>query len=197
MKTFSLRQAGVALPVMLLMLLTMSITSIYLIKSVNSSTINATNAAYESALVRAADLGLHTGFSWLSTTANTNRADLNLPNPAQAYFATFNTALRPNNPAFWAGSRKVLSTSGEEVEYIIHRMCTQTGSYDQINPVANRCVMTSEANTSPTKLPPGSSQSQGNPPFAGAPQVHYIITARLSGPRGGNVVNQMVVLIGV
>ena len=196
MKTLPPRQSGVALPVMLIMLLTMVITSIYLIKSVNSSTISANNAAYESALVRAADLGLHTGFAWLSTTAATQRANLNASVAASGYVASFNVNLRPTDANFWVGAVTVAS-GGNTVEYVIHRMCSTVGSFDQINPVRNDCVMTSEADTSPPVLPIGESLIQGSPAFAGAPQVHYTITARLAGARGANVINQMVVLIGV
>lgn len=197
MKPFALRQAGVALPVMLIMLLTMAITSIYLIKSVNSSTISANNAAYDSALVRAADLGLHNGFTWLSAKALAKKSDLNYKVAASGYVPTFDNELKPSDPKFWDGSISVVDSASNKIEYVIHRLCAVEGAYDQIAPKANSCVLTAEADTSPPVLAVGASLIQGSPPFAGAPQVHYLITARLSGLRGGNVVNQMVVLIGV
>ena len=42
----------------------------------------------------------------------------------------------------------------------------------------------------------GDSLASDSPVYAGVPQLHYVITARIDGPRGGNVVTQMVVLIG-
>ncbi|QYF92871.1 hypothetical protein KY495_19485 [Massilia sp. PAMC28688] len=197
MKTQLPRQAGVALPIMLLMVLTMAITSIYLIKSVNSAAINATNAAYESALVRAADLGLHEGYKWLHEKSKVNKAALNTPKPADGYTSSFVPTLVPSDTAFWTNSKKVTSAQGEEVEYVIHRMCSLNGPFDQTKPNPNSCVMTSEADIPPRVLPPGESIIQDNGMFKSAPQVHYIISSRLSGPRGGSVVNQMVVLIGV
>ena len=42
----------------------------------------------------------------------------------------------------------------------------------------------------------GTSLASDSQVYSGTPQLHYVITARIFGPRGGNVVNQMVVLIG-
>ncbi len=197
MKTRIPSQAGVALPIMLLMVLTMAITSVYLIKSVNSSSINASNASYQSALVRAADFGLHQGFDWLNKQSKDKKAALNKNIAAAAYVATYG-GQSPNDAGFWAGSKVVTTAQGEEVRYIIHRMCQFEGGYAQITPVRNSCVMTTHADEPPPAvLPKGASLVQGNLQFRMSPQVHYIITSRLSGPRGGNVINQMVVLIGV
>jgi len=42
----------------------------------------------------------------------------------------------------------------------------------------------------------GDSLASDSPVYAGVPQLHYVITARVDGARGGNVITQMVVLIG-
>ncbi len=198
MKTL-LRQGGLALPVMLLMLMTMMLTSIYLLKSINSTTMTVSNAAYESALSKSADLGLHTGFQWLSTLTGAAKAQLNQSVPAQAYNASFDTTLTPADDDFWQNAVWVTNPSdaSTRVQYVIHRLCSLAGSYDAIGPPANTCVQTSQAATSGTAIPIGASQVGDSPDFAGAPQVHYVITSRITGPRGGNVVNQLVVLIGV
>ena len=189
------RQAGIALPVMLLMVLTMAITSIYLIKSVNLSTINATNAAYESALVRAADLGLHEGYDWLRQSAQADRASLNTHRLANGYRATFDPDHTPNDDVFWANARQVASPEGS-VQYVIHRMCSREGRQGAGTP-RNACVLTTVAENQRTVTAPGDSIRSGPAKFRGAPQVHYLITARLAGVRGGTGINQMVVLIGV
>ena len=51
-----LRQRGIALPVMLLIMLMMLMTSVFLLKSINSTTLMSGNVAYESALGKAADV---------------------------------------------------------------------------------------------------------------------------------------------
>ena len=193
------RQRGIALPVMLLMLLTMLATSIFLIKSINSTTMLAGNLAYESALGKQADIGLINGFRWLNTTALTNKALLNGPQAAQGYAAFFNMNLNPSMAGFWAG--EVVVDDGDnnaatQVSYVIHRLCNVVGAYDQIMPQPNRCVLTTDPQTGTTTAAIGSSLKGDGVIFDSAPQVHYVITSRIFGPRGGSVVNQLVVLIG-
>jgi hypothetical protein len=188
------RQRGVALPVMLIILVVMLVSSIYLLKSSNSTTLATANLAYDSSLSRAADLGLHTGFQWLSATAAADKAKLDADDAAHGYLATLDTTQTPSAAAFWVGSQTVTDSAGTSIEYVVHRICALPGAYDN---AGNSCVQTA-ANTSTlgTAVALGDSLATDAPSFAGTPQVHYVITARISGPRGGNVVNQLVVLIG-
>ncbi|MGX9219851.1 pilus assembly PilX family protein [Massilia varians] len=187
-------QQGIALPVMLIMLLVMLVSSIYLLRSSNSTTLTATNLAQDSALARAADLGLHTGFRWLSETAQTGKAQLNRHVPEQGYRANLDTTLTVRSSEFWDGSRELVDAAGNRIRYVIHRMCSFDGAYSEGN---NACMQTA-ANTSQlgNTVRLGDSLASDSPVYAGVPQLHYVITARIDGPRGGNVVTQMVVLIG-
>ena len=189
-------QQGLALPVMLIILVVMLIGSIYLFKSSNSLSLTTSNLAYKGALTKAADLGLMTGFEWLSATSSGNKLLLNADNPANGYVATYNTQQTPSSPGFWIGSRTVLAADGTEVEYVIHRMCSLNGAYDDAGPPANRCVQTAAGSALNQPVGLGESLASDAPKYAGTPQIHYVITARISGPRGGNVINQLVVLIG-
>ncbi|MGZ5199598.1 MAG: pilus assembly PilX family protein [Telluria sp.] len=188
------RQRGIALPVMLIILLVMLISSIYLLKASNSSTLAAVNLAYDSTQSRAADLGLYTGFDWLRTTAATNKPLLNADSAANGYLATLDTTQGVRDAAFWNGSKVVVDANGKSIEYVIHRLCAMPGAYDAAN---NACVQTA-ANTATVgnTVALGDSLASDAPSFASTPQVHYVITARVSGARGGNAVNQLVVLIG-
>lgn len=188
------RQRGIALPVMLLMMLTMLATSIFLIKSINSTTLTASNLAYESAQGKQADQGLSTAFQWLSETAFNNKATLNNNAPAAGYIANWDSTQKVNDPQFWTGSQKIVDpTTQSTVEYVIHRMCKFPGSYGA---TANQCVLTVDPSGVSGAGTPGQSLGLGNTNFASAPQVHYVVTSRIFGARGGNVVNQLVVLIG-
>jgi len=190
------RQRGVALPVMLIMMLVMLITGVYLLRSSNSATLAASNLAYDSTLSRAVDLGLHRGFQWLQVSAKVNRGLLTTNQASQGYRATLAEGVTPRDSAFWAGSTSVDdgTGSGNRIEYVIHRLCDATGLY---NANDNTCVQTA-ANTVRTgnSVAIGESMASDAPIFAASPQLHYVITARLDGVRGGNVINQMVVLIG-
>lgn len=189
---FPQQQAGLALPVMLIILVVMLISSIYLLKSSNSTTLTASNLAYDSAQSRAVDAGLHAGFKWLSDTASGNKALLNEDSPNNGYLATLDTTQTARSDAFWNG-RKTVVHEGQSIEVVVHRLCLLTGAYDAIG---NACVQTADPNSGSAHIGVGDSLAADSPQFAETPKVHYVVTARLSGARGGNVVNQMVVLIG-
>ncbi|MCA1855417.1 hypothetical protein LE190_05695 [Massilia oculi] len=188
------RQRGIALPVMLIMLLVMLVSSIYLLRASNSTTLTASNLAYDAALARAADFGLHSGFEWLSETARTNKVQLDSHVPDEGYRATLDTTQSVRSSGFWDGAKEVDDGHGNRVRYVIHRMCRLDVSYSDPD---NACVQTA-ANSSSlgNTVRIGDSLASDAPVYAGVPQLHYVITARIDGPRGGNVITQMVVLIG-
>ena len=190
----SARQAGAALPVMLIMMLVMLVTSIYLLRSSNSATLAASNLAYDATLSRAVDFGLHSGFQWLSETASASKASLNEDDDAAGYHANLDTTLTPNDTKFWEDSVEVQDADGNKIRYVIHRMCRNPGSFSSAN---QDCMLTS-ANTVKlgNKVAIGESLASDAPAYASSPQIHYVITARIDGARGGNVINQLAVLIG-
>ncbi|HEY1043378.1 MAG TPA: hypothetical protein VGE60_05900 [Telluria sp.] len=196
MKQLRSRQKGVALPVMLIILVVMLAGSIYTFKASNSTTLATANVAYDMSMSKAADFGLHAGFEFLSDVAKTNKLALNQHDQLNGYRATFDTTLSPNSDAFWTGSATVTDEHNNTVEYVIHRLCKLPGPYDASAPL-NTCVQTS-ANTSTLNnaVALGDSLASDSSSFAGSPQLHYVITARIFGARGGNVVNQTVVMIG-
>ncbi len=198
MNTTPSNQRGIALPVMLIMLVVMLVGSIYLFKSTHSTTLTTANLAYDASLSKAVDFGLMSGFQWLSDTARTNRQLLNADDTGEGYVATLDTTQSVNDSGFWTGAKSVTDSANNDIEYVIHRMCAFSGSYDTIGPPANTCMQTA-ANTSTlnNSVALGDSLSSDAQSLAGMPQVHYIITARMVGARGGYVVNQLVVLIGV
>ncbi|MPQ55580.1 hypothetical protein F8197_02590 [Duganella sp. FT27W] len=184
------RQQGIALPIMLIMLTVMMVSGIYLIKSSTSSALTTANLAYDSALAKAADAGLHAGFAYLRTVAN--KADLDSNQAAHGYVATLTSTWTVSTPAFWTGSvTMAANAAGDRVEYVIHRMCDFPGPYN-----GNNCIKTSARPDAPTPVAFGSSLALGSARYATQPQLHYVVTARINGPRGGNVVTQAVVLKG-
>jgi hypothetical protein len=189
------RQRGVALPVILIMLTVMLVTSIYLLRASTSTTLTVTNLAYDAALSREADLGIHAAFEWLQQPAT--KALLVADSPADGYVASINPAWTASVPAFWAGSvTRDPVGGGSRVEYVIHRMCTFAGPYNAGAPVANNCMLSAARQNVAAPVPLGASLSQNAPQYDGQPQLHYVITARIFGPRGGNVVVQSVVMMG-
>lgn len=188
------RQQGVALPIMLIMMLIMLITGVYLLRSSNSATLIASNLAYDATLSRAVDLGLHRGFQWLSTTSNDNKAALDGDIADDGYRASLDPSVSTRDAAYWQGSVEFEDAEGNQIRYVIHRMCLLAERWDEED---NQCVQTASnsarlGNTAAI----GDSLAADAPAMASSPQLHYVITARLDGVRGGNVINQMVVLVG-
>jgi hypothetical protein len=95
-------QRGIALPIMLIMLAVMMVSSIYLLKSSTSTTLTTSNLAYEAALTKAADAGLHAGFTYLRTIPNKNL--LLTDQAAAGYVATLPQTWTVSNPNFWLGA---------------------------------------------------------------------------------------------
>jgi Tfp pilus assembly protein PilX len=189
------RQKGIALPVMLIMLAVMMISTVYLLRSTNSTTMMASNLAYENSLSKAADLGIHRAYQWLNSRVNRNELWVNVP--AAGYVATANPdpAQGVSNPAFWNGAVTIAPTAENPntIQYVIHRMCMEQGAY---NTATNNCVQTAARQKVQAKTRMGDSLSSDAPAYQGKPQLHYVITTRISGPRGGNVMNQAVVMMG-
>lgn len=190
------RQRGVALPVILIMLTVMLVSSIYLLKSSTSTTLTTANLAYDSSLSKAADLGVHTAFAWLKGLPS--KAVLTANVPAQGYVATLNSAWTVSSPEFWTGSVTIedTATPHNRIEYVIHRMCAFNGLYNDPGPPANQCVLSAAKSSVAAPTAIGSSLSSNAPNYQGQPQLHYVVTARISGPRGGNVMTQAVVMMG-
>lgn len=187
------RARGVALPVMLIVLAIMLVSGAYLLKSSNSNTLTASNLAYQTTLSRANDLALMQGAEWLSDTWKTNKALLDTNIAASGYVAThnFNDTVRSAN--FWAGKRTIDDGKGNTIEYVIHRLCSAQASWSD---PANQCMTTTpNSTTAGTTLALGASMASGSAQYATNPQLHFIITARINGPRGGNVISQLAVLM--
>lgn len=193
----SVRQRGVALPVMLIVLVVMVISGAYLLKASNSTTMTTSNLAYRSALNKANDLALLSASEWLSSTWATDKTLLDSDKPANGYVAKFDTTQTVHSTGFWSGSQTVPvpGPGNGSIEYVIHRLCSEAQPF---NVGTNQCMQTT-ANpvTLGTGVAIGSSLSSNAVQLAGSPQLHYIITARIFGPHGGNVISQMAVLIGV
>jgi len=188
-------ERGVALPVMLIVLVIMLISGAYLLKSSNGVTMTTSNLAYQSTLNKANDLALLTATEWLSATWASNKVALDGNISANGYVANLDTTQTVKSANFWVGKATITAPDGNTIEYVIHRMCSTTGSW---NAATNKCLQTT-ANTftAGSSVALGSSLSSTTPQLAGAPQLHYVITARIFGPRGGNVISQAAVLMGV
>lgn len=190
-------QSGIALPVMMIMLAVMLVSSIYLLRSSTSTTLTTSNLAYDSALSKAADLGIHTGLQYLNSLGDNKIVLLN-DDSANAYKATLVETQNVSNPAFWQGSKIITDNASpkpNQIEYVIHRLCALPGAYNRTD-VPNRCSVTTSKKKLALASEAGGSLASDAPAYQGKPKLHYLITARIAGARGGNVINQAVAMLG-
>lgn len=187
------RERGMALPVMLIILVVMMVTSIYMLRSTHSAALTTGNLAYDATLSRAADYGLHVGFQKLHDTAQSSKTDLNA-DQTWGYVSSIDTTIGPDDKAFWTGYITVSGPDNNQIDYVIHRLCSVPGAYDSAN---NHCMQTAAATGAlGTSVGVGDSMASDASQFAGQPQLHYVISARIHGSRGASVMNQLIVLIG-
>jgi type IV pilus assembly protein PilW len=164
------RERGIALPVMLMILALMLVGSIYLLKSVHSTTLTTGNLAYDATLSREADLGLHTGFDWLRRLAIGQQGGAEQRRADQGLCGHLNVTKPRDENGFWNGSKTITDGDGTQIEYVIHRMCAMAGAYD--DPTNNRCVQTARQHGAPRQYRAARVQSSASTAaqYAGTPR---------------------------
>lgn len=190
------RQQGVVLWIALIVLVAMTLAGIALVRSVDTSNMIAGNMAFKQGVTLSADSGAEVALNWLtplqaSDTVNTDQpnsgyyansqADLDLTsslndsslavvdwdhNDCQGL--TFSVCIKPS---------AAVTVGSNSVSYIIHRLCRQSGSY---NDASNSCV-TYQNKSSVSKG--RDSIVTGDIRFEPLPTPYYRITSRVLGPR--------------
>lgn len=199
------RQGGAALFLALIALVTMTLSAIALMRSVDTTNLVAGNLAFKQGATLAGDAGIEAGRTALIGWYNT--ATLNTNNTAEGYYATDQASLditgrkTPSNLADnvdWDGTNSSAATkakikaedaAGNTVAYVIHRLCTSPLSMDDPN---NSCL-TEQQSTSSGSTKGGA--GYGQKPLSGKLQVYYRVTARVAGPRNTLSYVQAIILL--
>jgi Tfp pilus assembly protein PilX len=180
-------QRGVILFVALIVLVAMTLTGIALIRSVDTNLLVAGNLAFRQGAVSAADWGVEAARTYVKTTLVANKNALDFDNPAAAYYSTWQSTLdlagTTATPFSWSGAALLVGTdtAGNEVRYVLHRMCE--GSGGSTTPGAN-CVKT--AGSGGATGAAGSTKgtvSYGTLALPASTVVYYRVTVRVLGPR--------------
>jgi len=183
------RQGGAVLFIALIVLVAMSLAGIALIRGVDTANLIAGNLAFKQNATHGGDWGVEQGRTWLQAQpAAALYADVpGLYSAAMQTGLDF-TATDPSAPDFdWDANSfgPLTDPAGNEVRYVIHRMCDLAG-----NPGSVNCVRTSLGGTT--------GGTQGGATYGGAAlpstsQIYYRITARVTGPR--NTVSYVQVMV--
>lgn len=186
-----LRQRGAVLFIALIVLVAMSLAGVALIRGVDTANLIAGNLAFKQNATHGGDWAVEEARAWLQLQ---NAADLYNDDAAtKRYSAAMQsgldfTATDPSRPDFdWDNNSfdAGADPAGNQVRYIIHRMCDLAG-----NPGSVNCVRTTTGGTADS--------TKGGATYGGAAlpstsQIYYRITARVTGPR--NTVSYIQVMV--
>lgn len=189
------RQRGVVLFIALIALVAMTLASIALMRSVDTSNVIAGNFAFKEATLHTTDLGTEAAVTALPALVGTTGKTAS----NNKYFPVRQQVDELGVPQVdWSAVTKTSITgTGNDVQYVVERMCDPvtnptTGALvdangpDQTsrNDVTEYCITTPQCS-------PG--VSINSPPFCVAGDIHYRITTRVVGPRGTVSVVQSIV----
>jgi Tfp pilus assembly protein PilX len=170
------RQRGVAtLLVALVVLLVMTITGLALVRTTTLGAGVSGSLALKRSATSGADLGLETGLSALKTLYETGPNLLDADATSSGYFASVDPKVEAKDLP-WSSSAVAATNDGlgNEVRYLIHRLCSQAGGW---NSAGQSCVLPSGGGGCP-----GSSDSAGSVQVCND-QPMYRITAQVKGPK--------------
>ncbi len=186
----SRHERGVVLLIALIVLVAMTLAGLGMMRSIDTGTIVAGNIGYREAAIATADSGIEAARTWLIANKNT----LDNDNTAQGYYSTRQDALDITGNASegghdgvnWGGSDPsqptnafslgTVDTSGNQVFYLIHRLCAIPGT---INGLLQTCAFATNV---------GSGSTQSSPDYSSyglttTNQVFYRITVRVNGAK--------------
>ncbi|MBI4809045.1 MAG: hypothetical protein HY799_08875 [Nitrosomonadales bacterium] len=190
-------QRGIALFFALIAIVALSLAAVALVRSVDTSTLIASNLSFRQSSTNAGDSGVDTAVAWMTTTQAANNA-LNILTDATH---PFNVTDLATNPGYHSNADSALdlfadttwndsdnnntlvgtdAASGNTVRYVIQRMCRNANQVPSID----HCLFSAAVqnkNGQSVPLPQEVCTGTGCPVAGQAPQ--FRITVRTQGPR--------------
>jgi type IV pilus assembly protein PilX len=181
-------QRGVILFVALIVLVAMTLTGIALMRSVDTNVLVAGNLAFRQGATAAGDWGVEAARVFLKNTLTASKTALDNDQPSNNYYASWqaNLDLIGNGigtPFDWTGTTTAVGTdsAGNEVRYVVHRMCQNPGTSTASG--AN-CVRTSgSSGSSPADGGTKGTVSYSTLALPAPTVIYYRVTVRILGPR--------------
>lgn len=204
------RQKGVVLMMALIVLIALTLAGLALTRSVYTSNVIAGNLAFQQSATHSADTGVETAVAWLESNNGQAVSSTALPcdtgavldcdQKAQGYISMRQDPVAGQSWAsYWKENIESNSLAmalpadpktGNQVSYIIQRMCSGTGSSQSLS---NDCTTSPEP--APGTCAGGSSCLAGKSNVDGVSQIYYRITVRVIGPRNTQSFVQSIVAL--
>jgi type IV pilus assembly protein PilX len=196
------RQQGVVLMIALIVLVAMTLAGLGMIRSADTGTLVAGNIGFRQSAVATADSGVEAARTWLLANLNVLGSD----NTAAGYYSTRQDSLDLTgnrtegglDGVDWGGSDPTQpvkaynlgtpDSSGNQVFYLIHRLCSVTGS---TNLPTQSCATVTRAVSGSTN----DACDYSGCALKDTSQIYYRITARVTGPKNTVSYVQAVILI--
>lgn len=189
------RQRGVVMVLTLIILVIMTLGSIALLRSLDSTNFIAGNLAFRQSAVHLVEVGIEQATNWLETNPAARAVD----DQANGYKASWAQGLdlRPPNGK-WAEyfdglqARQVPNgiPQGYGVRYLIQRLCPSQGGFSTSEYMSEGCIYTKS-----THCPGGSKTTGTGSGVQYCYAAHYRITVLVTGPRNSIAVAQSLVAL--
>ncbi|CAL63222.2 Putative Tfp pilus assembly protein PilX [Herminiimonas arsenicoxydans] len=176
------RQRGVVLFIALIALVTIMLAAVALVRSVDTSSLIAGNIAFRRAATSSGDTGLESAIAWLSAEQIKDQAKLpadqalNNTSGTNGYYSNLSD-MDFFSAARWADQLSASAgkdASGNDVRYIIERMCS---TIEGEAPIAEKCVFSdAESQTDSMDTSKQHAEKSGS-------SVMFRVTVRVTGPR--------------
>ena len=201
-------QRGVSLIIALVVVVMMTVAGIAMMRQMGMGLSIAGNLAFKQNATSGSDLGIETAYAFLTDGNNQNTSTLSfdigltynavtnsydtapmvLSPPAHNYFSSWDVLFTadPVNWPGWASIPKVPDGKGNNVQYVIHRLC----QFPNLLPtsIGQQCSNLMYTNASYALHPNTTTQVQ---PY---PTPYYRITTRVEGPRNSVSYTQVIVM---
>lgn len=191
------QQRGVVLLIALVMLVAMTLVGISMLRSIGAGAGIAGNLAFKQNATSATDVGVEVARAWLLNTGVAAPLTLQSNVLASGYYACWYedcSAKTEFNPLThdWTSSKKLTSSevasissltgrddTGNEIRYVVHRLCDLTGDILVENNAGQKCANYTDYSGLSSKG--GTGYGQSTPSLTDQP--FFRVTVRVAGPR--------------
>lgn len=182
-------QRGVVLFISLIALVAMTLAAIALVRSVDTTTMISGNLAFKQAATVSGDIGIERAISWVYSK---NDATLNSDSPSNGYYSTGqdtldltgNRTASTSDNLDWSSASKLVGSgadsSGNEVRYVVHRLCRNPGV--PTDP-ATGCLLSSVTSVKGDSQRVLREDEVGLSGTGAVSGPYYRVTVKVSGPR--------------
>ncbi len=186
------KERGVVLFIVLIVLVAMSMAAISMFRSSDTGSMVAGNLAFKQSALLSADVAAEQARAWVAA----NPLMLDEDSPASGYYANRQDSLDlmgartpsdPSDDVDWTGTNSLAvtkamiltvdPTTGNQVSYVVHRLCSIAGSVNDPNQDCSTSALSAIGSTQDVV-------DYSNRALGSGVSVAYVrITARIVGPR--------------